>query len=29
MFKIGVVRASEFNHSAESGGIIGISFQFL
>ena len=28
MFEPGVVRAEEFNHSAVSGGIIGISFRF-
>ena len=26
MFEIGVVRANEINHSARSGGIIGIFF---
>ena len=28
MFETGVVRANEVNHSARSGGIIGIYFLF-
>ena len=29
MFETGVVRANEVNHSARSGGIIGIYFQIF